>query len=383
MNYDMTAAQMLKIIKAVILGEKVDISSMDIDWDRMYTLTEYHSVTNLIAYAIDESVPQEIADIFAKSSTIAFARYMGYEHETAQICKLFEENKISYMPLKGHIMKNYYPSPEMRTMCDVDILVKEQDLEAIDTVMAKCGYTKLPVVREDEVTYQKQPLFCYEMHLQLVRYTHKKIFDYYGDGWEFARKDTEFGYKMSDEDFFVFLIAHLAKHYRTAGVGVRPVVDIWIYLKKFRDKLDWGYVDGELDKLGMKDFAYNVFKLTEFWFEGASPEKKISDMSSYVLTSGIYGNVVNDSITKEMRQETKHSSSLVRYIQAIFIGYEPMAEMFPKIKKFPPLIVYYWVKRLVVKIFDGSGKKYIALQKEISSENAQNIKEHFDDIGIQ
>lgn len=100
---------------------------MAIDWDGMYTLTEYHSLTNLIAYAIDDTVPEEIADRFAKHSSLAFARYMKYDYETKEICRIFEEKRIQHMLLKGFIMKDYYPSPEMRTMCDVDILVKPED----------------------------------------------------------------------------------------------------------------------------------------------------------------------------------------------------------------------------------------------------------------
>lgn len=382
MNYDITAAQMLKIIKAVISGEKVNIASMDIDWDGMYTLTEYHSLTNLIAYAIDNTVPEEVADRFSKHSSLAFARYMKYDYETKEICRIFEEKKIPYMLLKGFIMKDYYPSPEMRTMCDVDILVKPEDLDAIETIMTERGYTKLKLERDDEVTYQKKPLLSYEMHVQLVSKSHRKIFDYYGNGWQLAKKDTDYGYKMSDEDFFVFLIAHFAKHYRTAGVGVRPVIDIWLYLKKFRNKLDWSYIDKELDKLEMKEFAYNLFKLSDYWFEGANAEKKIADMSSYVLTSGIYGNVVNDGRTKKLRNEAKNNA-FTKYFKAVFLDYNSMVGMFPNIKKCPLLIVYYWIKRLVVKIFDGSGTRYMEIQKEMSTENANITKNHFEDIGLQ
>lgn len=383
MNYDITAAQMLKIVKAVICGEKLNIKEMDIDWNKMYELSEHHFLTNLIAYAIDDTVSEEIADKFIQHSTMAFTRYMKYDYETKEICRIFEEQKISYMLLKGFIMKDYYPSPEMRTMCDVDILVKSDDLAKIDKIMTGRGYENLELERNDEVTYLKKPLLSYEMHIQLVSESHTKIFEYYSDGWRYAKRDTEYGYKMSNEDFFVFLIAHFAKHYRAAGVGVRPVIDIWIFKKKFGDKLDMAYVDSELDKLEMKEFAYNLFKLSDYWFENTAPEKKIEDMSSYVLMSGIYGNIVNNGITQKMRNETKNNSSVSKYFNAIFLGYKPMAEMFPKIKKCPPLIVYYWAKRVITKIFDGSGARYAKIQGETNSENVERTRIHFKKIGLQ
>lgn len=382
MNYDITAAQMLKIIKAVVNGEKINTASMDIDWGKMYALSEHHSMTNIIAYVTDDTIPKEIADRFLQHSSLAFARYMRYEYETKEICRIFEEKKISYMLLKGFVMKDYYPSPEMRTMCDVDILVKPEDLDKIDEIMTERGYENLKLERDDEVTYLKKPMLSYEMHLQLVSKSHTKIYSYYRNGWQFAKQASAYGYKMSNEDFFVFLVAHFAKHYRAAGVGVRPVVDVWLYLKKFKDKLDWSYIDAELDKLGMKNFAYNLFKLSDYWFENAAADKKLEDMSLYVLTSGIYGNIINDGRTKKMRNETKKSAA-IRWFDAVFLGYKPMKALFPKIESFPPLIIYYWIKRAVVKLFDGSGAKFVKLQQETNAENIQRVKNHFAEIGLE
>lgn len=382
MSMNVTAASMIKIIKAVIEGKSIDIAAMGIDWEEMQSLCAFHSVSNLIAYAMDGSVPKDIADKFAQHSSVAFARYAGYDYATKEICRIFEEKHISYMPLKGYIMKDYYPSPEMRTMCDVDILVKADELDKVDEVMTGLGYTNLKLERDDEVTYQRLPLLSYEMHTQLVSSRHTKIDAYYGDGWKFARKDTDYGYKMSDEDFFVFLIAHFAKHYQTGGIGVRPVIDVWIYLKSFKDKLDWEYIDKELDKLELREFAYNLFKLSDVWFNGAEAEKKILDMAEYVLMSGLYGTVENVGKTKRMKQKNQTIYTIKLYFNAVFLDYDSMAKMFPQIKKFPPLIVYYWLKRLATKLIDGSVNRFTNLQKQTDSASAEKTRKHFEDIGL-
>ncbi|MBO4954226.1 MAG: nucleotidyltransferase family protein, partial [Clostridia bacterium] len=36
---------------------------------------------------------------------------------------------IDFMPLKGAVIRQYYPEPWMRTSCDIDIHVKKDRLE--------------------------------------------------------------------------------------------------------------------------------------------------------------------------------------------------------------------------------------------------------------
>ncbi|MBQ7793024.1 MAG: nucleotidyltransferase family protein, partial [Clostridia bacterium] len=200
-----TAAQLIEIIGAVIKGIKPDISGQDINWYELYALAMAHSVANILAYAADETTPDAVCNELAKQSALAFARCSAYEYETQRICAEFEKRNIAYMPLKGYIMREYYPSLEMRTMCDIDILIKGEEIEDVHEVMTVLGFEckERYYEREDVVTYDKLPLCSYEMHKQLVSSSHTVIDAYYGDGWGFAKRVGESScHRMSDEDFF-------------------------------------------------------------------------------------------------------------------------------------------------------------------------------------
>lgn len=54
---------------------------------------------------------------------------MKINHEYNRICDALESVEISFLPLKGSVLRQYYPEPWMRTSCDIDILVHENDLE--------------------------------------------------------------------------------------------------------------------------------------------------------------------------------------------------------------------------------------------------------------
>jgi len=62
------------------------------------------------------------------------------------------------------------------------------------------------------------------------------------------------------------------------GMGVRLLLDIYIYMKKFHDSLDWDYIKGELEKLGIADFERESRELAMKVFGGGKltdEEKKL------------------------------------------------------------------------------------------------------------
>lgn len=53
-----------------------------------------------------------------------------------------EEEKIPYAFFKGYELRELYPVPELRTMGDVDVLVRDEDLERTAEVLCGLGYQK-------------------------------------------------------------------------------------------------------------------------------------------------------------------------------------------------------------------------------------------------
>ena len=100
---------------------------------QLYQLSKAHDLAHLVGSALDENrlLLQEsiVSEKFRKQTMMAIYRYQQLQYELNQICQTFEEAKIPFIPLKGSVLRQYYPQPWMRTSCDVDILVHESDLE--------------------------------------------------------------------------------------------------------------------------------------------------------------------------------------------------------------------------------------------------------------
>ena len=88
-----------------------------------------HDIAHLVALGLQKNnlIPAGNQSV-EKCILSAVYRYERTEYEYKSVCRALEEAKIAFLPLKGAILPGYYPDPWMRTSCDVDILVREDDL---------------------------------------------------------------------------------------------------------------------------------------------------------------------------------------------------------------------------------------------------------------
>ena len=164
---------------------------------------------------------------------------------------------------------------------------------------------------------------------------------------------------------------------------MKHIVDIWVYMKKFEKLLDWEYVEAELEKLELKAFTYRVFELTKVWFENKTPDETDKAMEEYILLSGVYGNTSNVARSDKMVAKNKLWYSLQQYYKVAFAKREHLEEIFPNLKKYPYLLWYYRIKRIILKLTDGSGAKYIENQRTVSSARINETEQHFNAVGLE
>lgn len=59
------------------------------------------------------------------------------------ISAALEKAQISYIPLKGAVLRHLYPEKNLRTSCDIDLLVHEEDIdETIEIIENNTGFGK-------------------------------------------------------------------------------------------------------------------------------------------------------------------------------------------------------------------------------------------------
>ena len=199
------------------------------------------------------------------------------------------------MFLKGSVIQSYYPAFGLREMADIDILFSGKREEELLGMMTELGYSSKEYGRHHHDTFSKPPVFNVELHRELFETVNKDFYDYYENVFDRLSPAAPGSCEMvfGKEDFYIFIIAHAAKHILVSGSGLRCLTDIFLYTSK--EQLDRGYINAELEKLGILDLGSALYRISYAVLEKDSPpvtpELSENDMEllMYLVSSGTYG----------------------------------------------------------------------------------------------
>lgn len=278
------------------------------DWKGVYEASVFHNLASMTCMAVDNALvvkdgfslsdeQQKVYQKWQETKHKAIRKYMLVDIATRQVESFLEEEGIWYMLLKGSILKDLYPKPGMRQMSDCDILFDSQYQQRVHDYFVEQGYEVECYQEGNHDVYVLAPVYNFEMHTSLFGWEHQKeLEDYYRDVYRKLNAVDGHQYKLifSPEDFYVYFIAHAYRHHSGGGVGLRTLVDIFVYLNVYEEKMDWNYVDRQFQILNIKEYekllrtsVRNIFVMERF---------DMSDEDSllkYMYRSGTYGTLQN------------------------------------------------------------------------------------------
>ena len=264
--------------------------------ETLYKISKMHDLAHLVGDALEKNgllgENTEIKSKFLREKSIAISRYEQRRYEYDKIIKVLEKAKIPFIPLKGAIIQDLYPEAWMRTSCDIDILVKEDNLNlAIETLKSELKYTCDSIGGHDAQMVAPSGVHL-ELHYTLLpgeaNSTQK---DFFERVWEFDEKSEGFNRRMSSEHFYGYFLMHMANHLKVGGCGVRPFLDFYLMLEK--GKFDLTKQEKTLQALGLFAFTKAVKSLAEVWFLGKDATELDKEFERYVLSGGVYGTMQN------------------------------------------------------------------------------------------
>lgn len=340
-----TAYDMIRLVRCVLHGETPDKDwAQSLDFPALYEVCQKHILTACAAYALESAGIQN--NDFTQAKAKAIRKNILLDSERAKILKRLEQEHIWYMPLKGALLHNWYPRLGMRQMSDNDILCDGGYRAHIKDIMTDMGFKTEHYGTGNDDSYSKPPVSNFEMHNELFHVAQVgKLHAYYENVKERLLKDegNDYGYHFSNEDYYIYLIAHEYAHYNRGGTGVRSLVDTYIYMRKFSDVLDWDYLNAEFAKLEIADFEKQNRELAMKVFQSetltADEEKRLD----YYIFSGIYG---TNEHTVQNHLERFGKGSKLRYIlHRIFPTMDAIKTWYPFYYKHKWLIPVLWVYR--------------------------------------
>lgn len=375
--------KLIKVIKYVLNPSCDEAITID-DWKALIDSARSNGLLPCLAYfcqnLADEKKPKdEIWGFFKKvliQSTVLSVNQMSAVDE---MTNCFEENGIYNLIVKGTKTKMRYPDEVLRSMGDIDILYKtEQHKQVYELMMNELHYDTYEEGRKND-TYTKNKYIMVEAHRQLVS-TESEYIDYLESVWDRAVpcKDKTYTYEMIIEDEFIYNIIHLVEHFKQGGVGIRFIMDIWVYNNI---PMNHDYLKNELEKLNLYDFYITISQLAEYWFGNGKSTDLLEKLGEFICSSGIFGN--RENVSAMIVNES--GGKLMTFIKSCFPNYKAMVSLYPWLEKCPILLPIAWI----IRIFRGLTKKKATVRvqlkniKDGDTQKGKELREFYKECGLK
>lgn len=348
--------------------------------DALLALSRHHDMTHLIGFSLFEAGLSEIYSKFENHHILALFRYESIAYEQVRVCQVLEDAKIPHMPLKGTLLRALYPEPWMRPSCDVDVLVGESDLDRAVDVLCQNGYSVRDRTSHDVGLFSTGHIPT-ELHFRLWENGQSDaIRTLLDSAFETATlaEGSQYRYEMSDELFYFYHVAHMAKHVEHGGCGIRPFLDLWLMDK---DTENAGRRNALLEDGDLLRFTEVARRLCRVWFEGQPNDSTSEGLETFILCGGTYGN--EDNRVAILQQQR---GGRLRYaFSRIFVPLDDLKVHFPILNQHPWLAPVLHVFRWFRILFRGDAGRSIEelnRNQNVSQKTADRMKRLLDDLGL-
>lgn len=332
----------IELLSSVINQKEPPVLNDDFDWNFTYKTAKRNSVLNIIGYCLNKvnvKPKKEVYDRILNSLNYEILRETSQLYDVENILKQFDSEGIRNLPLKGYFMKRLYPQSDFRTMVDIDILVKRKDFKKIRKIFLDNGYDDAKIIKSEEIHFKKD-LMYFEIHSDLS----ENYEGYYDDIWDkvLLRDGYKCSYEMSPEDFYSYMIYHSGKHFTGGGMGIRMIMDIYVFLSKY-PKLDYKYIKTKLSEMGLDTFEENCRKIALNWFSDAP--KIINELGEFIAYCSTFGN------RKISFYQSSKKTEKFFWLKQVFIPYKYMRKKYHYLEKVPGLLPFSWIQFWFTRVF--------------------------------
>lgn len=374
------------IVKSALNNAPVSERPDHLSFEDLYDI----AIRNHIGYMVfselikDKSLTDTQIDMLRNRMKSTVLQTLFQMNELKELQARFEETGVKNIPLKGAVLKYLYPRPETREMSDIDILISSEDAESAALVLNDMGYILNSSIKHHDI-YVKKPYMVVEAH--------KSLYDKSVDGAQYkyfvgfdkavVREGCAYTYGFTNEDFYVYMIAHAAKHFYAMGCGIRNLIDVYVFLNKYQSSMNMQYVEEELKKCGIYDFEKNVRKLAFDWLEGKELDDFYQSLFQYMLDAGIYGKDENGIWNKFSDDKKEKISQWELRKWYYFPPLYYISEYYPWVEDRPYLLPVAWIIRFWRGVFKHKGAKKREMVRNIKEDQILTYKRIYQRMNLK
>lgn len=314
-----------------------------------------------------------------------------------EVHQLFQKENIRHVFLKGSFLKKIYPETYMRSMGDIDILVKNTDMSKVHEVLPKLGYLNWSNSSAHDCFKKGENLFL-EIHPSLDSEIDERYSPLFLNTWENVLMED--GFDQFNPVFLLsYLLFHMIKHLSNSGIGIRNILDIGLFVMKYENKLEAPDTLKFLENNHLLKFFQNViflsiryfgFKIDQAYLESYEiDEPFFEELTNFIIISGVHGsgkehNPYLSGISNSALQEQSLKSGKKKYLlKTFFPPLKTMKGIYHYLDKYPALLPFSWLQRAFRLIFKKTKNTVQKIKMlNIEEEAIQRTEEMYRKLGL-
>jgi hypothetical protein len=255
-----------------------------IDWRRLFEITS----PDLLAYVgrvlahrgVFNRCPPWLQEQVLNRQRFTAAQWLRWRLELRNLVQAFREHGVDLILLKGAVLSSVaYPDPCLRSMSDLDLLVRPVDAQRALRLIEAGGFgcpdyyssmhpelfsgRSAPVTAEIAVPLQKSGTRAFvELHTQVesAEPAYPVPTAMLWDGAEVVELCGLTCTTLNKHEFLLHLIMHLSDHHRFEH-GLRSLLDVHLWIERHHAQLNWRLIADQATRRGYAPWVYLTLRM--------------------------------------------------------------------------------------------------------------------------
>ena len=298
--------------------------------------------------------------------------------------KQLKEVGISCCVLKGATLAGLYKNKDFRISTDTDIYIDTDSKRTIKKAIKvfeehDFEFRGIPPNSNHYIAYHKTAGML-ELHYNLY---HELFTDVWFDNKTaltepFRMVETHLELEMPAlgiTDGYIYMCLHMIKHFLAEGIGIKPIMDLLLYTKRYKEEIDYRRVSEimhhlKYDKfievimcIGVRYLGFSTEEVFPFDCDEATADKVLADMEG----GGMFGHDEEwrkgfKMVYNEHRFSRFRADDYAEYMKTwdfrrkVRSGYV-MKKRYPYLVKYGFLLPVAWIHRIVRYVIRSIFKK--------------------------
>lgn len=360
------------LLSSAIRGQALpEITPGDFDWHTIYDEAKAHEVHTLI-YPLVKNLPAtllphpELMAEWERSVLAAGMQQIQHIQQISLVLDAFHKANIPVIALKGLVLRELYPHPDLRTMGDADLLVRRENFSQAKKLLRQLGYSvgesdakHIHFIHRDHAAIELHQTLFSPVFIRNAASLEDKL-------WTNAVSTNILGAAVLTPDpacHLLYLCLHMAAHLVSGGFGLRQLCDFTLLLEAQGRHIDWqslvaGQTDYSLERfIPVLCTACHILLQADIppalQKPGITDSPYLQQFIDDMFCGGIYGkrnpnNHSNSSLLLYAHMEESNSPlrKLHYYLSILFPSREKLYGRYAYVGRHPLLLPVAWLHRI-------------------------------------